>query len=328
MIPVFYSPRGMESLWDSIKGTARQVGTAAGVASQKAKLKTEIMFIERNISSRQQQFGVQLYDYVSVWSARPEFFAANSDNILIWTLRAPLIEAQREIAALHLKRTSLKERINQTDVARSAAFHRRAENWQEKLHNAGKSTAFAGSEARLKTELALVEREITKHKHQFGVAVYRQFVLLEDTKQWLPTDREVRSFYDSCRKDVEAMKSKIAAKQQEIATLDNGGYVAEGAATNQTNNNNNNSLTMNTGIIDPPKQQTSEPFNAPPPIPNNNLNDYSNYNYNQQNQDFLVNSTNAHLFDSDPDFLAVNLQQATLPPGNPMHNNNNNMAEV
>ena len=148
----------MSFLLDVFKEKAKQVGIAATIVSHKAKLRADILFLERDVKNRQHKFGVQLYDYVSVWSARPEFFAANEDNVLISTIRPPLIQAQREIAALHLKRTALKERINIVSASKTASYNTRTDNWQDTVTVVGKTTMFAGNEAKLQAELAAKDK--------------------------------------------------------------------------------------------------------------------------------------------------------------------------
>lgn len=50
----------MSFLWDGFKDAAAKVGSAAGKASIKAKLKADLLFIDREISSRQMAFGVEV----------------------------------------------------------------------------------------------------------------------------------------------------------------------------------------------------------------------------------------------------------------------------
>jgi hypothetical protein len=248
----------MDGFVDLFKQKAKLAANAAGVVSRKAKLRADILFIERDIKTRQHTFGVQLYDYVSVWSARPEFFAANEDNILIATLRPPLISAQREIAALHLKRTSLKERINITSASRTASYNQKSEHWTETISNASRTTMIAGNEAKLKAELALIENNINTHKHAFGISIYQQFTLLEDSKNWLPTDREIRSLYDSCRKDIENFRKKILSKENEIKSFDN-------------NSNGNKDGDNNPGVMDCSPHIPTASQQQLPPGSNNNM---------------------------------------------------------
>jgi hypothetical protein len=220
----------MGSIWDSIKDKAVAVGTAATVASQKTKLRTEILLIDRESKARQQAFGVQMYDYVSPLAKTPSFFA--SDDTLTTTLRPPLITAQREIAALEIKVERQKASINEAIVKRKSAFPNPASNWQEKLTNAGKSTAMVGNETKLKTELSMFEVQVKAHKQQFGLDLYPTLEHLEDTQGWLPTDREIRSIYDACRKDSEHIKLRKTMKQNELTAL--------GGGNPETENNNNN----------------------------------------------------------------------------------------
>jgi hypothetical protein len=176
-----------------------------------------MLLLDREISSRQQAFGVELYDYVSPMTKSPDFYA--SDDTLTVTLQPSLITAQREISALEIKKGKLQEQINQAAVKRAGAF-KKATNWQETLANAAKSTALAGNEAKLSTEMALLKGEITYHKQQFGISFYQTLEELEDTKNWLPTDREIRSIYDNCRKDIEASKKRKGAKEIDLKTLE------------------------------------------------------------------------------------------------------------
>lgn len=167
-----------------------------------------------------------MYDYVAPLSRNPNFYS--SDDTLTVTLQPPLIAAQREISALHLKQGKTKEKVQQQAAARAAAFTP-ATNWQEKVINGAKSTVMAGTEAKNSTEMHLLNSEITYHKQQFGVNLYKILEELEDTQQWLPTDREIRSIYDNCRRDIEKIKKRKVAKELEIKVLDGTVTVEEAA---------------------------------------------------------------------------------------------------
>ena len=84
--------------------------------------------------------------------------------------------------------------------------------------NRAKSTAMATNEAKLKTEAHLLQVEINHHKEQFGGDIYQTLAELEDTQGWIPTNREIRSDYDSCRKDIEAI---VKTRQRAISTNSN-----------------------------------------------------------------------------------------------------------
>jgi hypothetical protein len=214
----------MSSLWDSLRDvvvdTGSRLGNAAGRGALIAKLKADLLLLDRELLARKQRFGVEMYDYVAPLSKSQSFYT--SDDTLTLTLQPPLIKAQREIAALEIKRTKQQEKIQEAAQVRASAF-RPAENWTDVLVNAGKSAALGGNEAKLSTELALYNRQVQHFKQEFGVSLYNTLEELEDSKQWLPTDREIRSIYDNCRRDVEKIQKKKSAKEAEIKTAQNGG---------------------------------------------------------------------------------------------------------
>lgn len=206
----------MESIWNSVVKGAAAVGQVAGQASLQAKFKADLMFIDRELLQRQYAFGIQLYDYVAPLAKHHSFYS--SDDTLTSSIQPHFIAAQREIAALEIKVVKHKEKINLTAVQRAASCPT-ATNWQEKLANAGKTTAYAGQEVKLTTELSMVQGQITRLKQEFGVKMYTDLEQLEDTQQWLPTDREIRSFYDICRRDIEKIRVKRAEKEKELNAI-------------------------------------------------------------------------------------------------------------
>ena len=161
-----------------------------------------------------------MYDYVAPLAKNPAFYS--SDDTLTVTLQPPLITAQREISALEIKRNKSQEKINQAAAKRAGAFTP-AQTWQDTLVNTAKSTAMAGAEAANSTEMSLINSEITHHKQQFGINLYKRLEELEDTQQFLPQDREIRSIYDNCRRDIEKARERRVAKEEEIKELEGGG---------------------------------------------------------------------------------------------------------
>jgi len=211
----------MSGLWDSLtsslKSTAAFAGSAAVNAASITKAKADILLIDRDITNRQMAFGEELYDYVAPLSKQPDFFAA--DDMLTNTLRPPLLKAQREIAALELKLKSVRGEVAQAEVKRKASFPTPAVSWTEKVKNAGISTALAANEAKLATSISAFQTQIQHYKQQFGLDLYPTLVELEDDKNWLPTDREIRSLYDNARKDVEKLVKSRKEKQDELVEL-------------------------------------------------------------------------------------------------------------
>jgi hypothetical protein len=205
------------SLWDSISLGAKKASDTAATKAKIAKLKADIVLLKREITKHQRAFGVTMYDHVSPLSQTQDFYAASDQLTNI--LRPPLIEAQKEIQALAAKKVKLKESLAAAEANRAAAFPSKAENFGQKLANFGKASVLHGGETKIKGELALVERSIKGHKQKFGVALFGLLVDAEDNKGYLPTDRQVRNIYDTCRGETTRIEAKINQKDEEIVAL-------------------------------------------------------------------------------------------------------------
>jgi hypothetical protein len=205
------------SLWDSVKGAASKAGNASKIAAKKTKLRADMVLIDREMRNRKMQFGMTMYDYVSPLSEQADFYAASDP--LTEILRPALILAQKEIKNLANRRVKLKEAQAAAGVTRAAAFPTKAETWGESFKNAGRSSVMHGSETKLKTELAILDRKINSIKQTFGLNLFDVFVEAEDTKGFLPTDRQVRSIYDVTRGDIQTLEVKKDNKMRELEAL-------------------------------------------------------------------------------------------------------------
>ena len=248
------------SLWDSVRDsiqkTAEKAGSVAMIAGQKTKLNAETLLVDRDITLRKQAFGVELYEHVAPLSATPEFYA--SDDKLTDTLRPPLLMAQREIAALELRKKAIKEQQAQAEVTRKAAFPTPAQSIGGKMLNAGKSATLAANEAKLMTDMASITRLIEAQKEEFGEKLFETLVQLEDKEGWLPTDRDIRALYDQTRRDVEKLIAKRQAKEQELAGLDD-----PNAAATQ---NGQTPAVYATPTVPTSQQNGSSSFQPPAPV--------------------------------------------------------------
>ena len=225
------------SFWDKVKVAATKAGDATKLAAHKTRLRTEMIMIDRDINGRKQTFGIMMYDHLSPLSQSADFYAANDE--LTNMIRPHLIEAQREIQALAAKRVKLKEQQAAAEVTRAAAFPTKAETAMDKLKNAGKSTYLAGGETKIKAEIVIVDTQIKNHKQKFGLGLFEAMVEAEDKRNYLPSDRTVRTIYDQCRQDISGMLQNKETKQKELDMLcsmdpNNGA----GAATNSADMQN------------------------------------------------------------------------------------------
>jgi len=216
-------------MWDSVVASASKAATQAGEATQvaatKAKLHTDLLVIDRDIKARMEKFGVEMYAHLESITSTQEFYTA--DDRLINVIRPTLIKAQREVAAYERKRDTLRGKVNTAEANRSGtASIFTAATIGEKFMNAAKYAAAGAKEAASKTELAMIERQILGFKEEFGVELYPIFESMEDNEGWLPTDRKVRSLYDSCREDIAKVVKSKEEKRAQIKQLD--GVVGSG----------------------------------------------------------------------------------------------------
>jgi hypothetical protein len=152
------------------------------------------------------------------------------------TLRGPLLTAQREVAALDIRRRAILAKVSATETAEKTAYTN-ATNWQETLQNTAKKAGYVGQHTKLKTELGMVEVQIKDFKQVFGLELFQILVDLEDIQGWLPTVRDIRSIYDQCRRDVEKIHARRKEKELELAKLGGVPMVTTSEASKHNENN-------------------------------------------------------------------------------------------
>jgi hypothetical protein len=208
-------------LWDSIKAgasaTATKAADATKVAAQKTKLKADMVMCDRDIVSCKKAFGVSMYDHISPLSQTAEFYAA--DDELTEIIRPPLIVAQKETQALAAKRVKLKESLAAAEAKRAGAFPTPAETAGQKVMNFGKASAMHSNETKIKAEVSMLDTRIKGHKQEFGISLFAIMSEAEDTRAYLPSDRQVRNIYDQARQDVQKLQLKKQKKGEEIKAL-------------------------------------------------------------------------------------------------------------
>jgi hypothetical protein len=225
------------SFWDSVQAGAKKAGDATKVAARKTKLHGDMMMIDRSIQNRKKAFGVSMYDHVSPLSQSADFYAATDD--LTSMLRPALINAQKEIQALASKRVQLKESLATAEAKRAGAFPTKAETVGQKFMNFGKASVMQGGETKIKTELAMVDRQIKGYKQSFGLELYATLSEAEDTRGYLPTDRQVRNVYDTTRGDIQRLETNKKLKQEELDMLAAGGGSSSHLESPNNNSNGN-----------------------------------------------------------------------------------------
>jgi len=203
---------------DDVLETITNACSGAGRAAHKTKLRTEIMYIDHEITGRQKAFGVTMYDHVHPLSQINEDFYATTEGMTD-ILRPPLRVAQKEIQTMVLKQATLKEDLAAAVIKRAEAFPVKAETMKDKVSNLGKLSIMHSVETKIKAELAIVDQKIKSHKQTFGLTLYEALRDAEETRGFLPTDTTIRSIYDSTGREIQVLKTTKNQKEEELLSL-------------------------------------------------------------------------------------------------------------
>ena len=75
------STKNMASIWDNVVASASKAATQAGEATQvaatKAKLHADLLVIDRDIKTRKEKFGVEMYAHLESITSTQEFYTAD-----------------------------------------------------------------------------------------------------------------------------------------------------------------------------------------------------------------------------------------------------------
>jgi hypothetical protein len=198
-------------------------GKAVG---KKAVLKTDIMILDRTIITRKKRFGIDLYTDLNDITCQQDFYATTDATISI--IRPELLSLDREIRALDGKRLCAKGNLDLAQAIRREAFPSPAANWKEKAANASKGAGFAANEAKIKTEMKVIETQLNAMKEQFGIRI---FPILQShfgtsagpTEIHSSTDavvNRIRERYQTCKSEIIEINRKKIQKEAIIDQLD------------------------------------------------------------------------------------------------------------
>ncbi|CAJ1937459.1 unnamed protein product [Cylindrotheca closterium] len=235
------------SLWGNVKAgaaaAANKAADATKLAGHKTKLKADLVFCDRETSNCKKAFGVSMYDHISPLSQTADFYAAHDD--LTEILRPSLIIAQKEIQALAAKRVKLKEDLAAAEARRAGAFPTPAETAGQKVLNFGKASAMHSNETKMKAEISMLDARIKGFKQDFGLSLFTILAEAEDTRGYLPSDRQVRSIYDQTRQDINKLLAKKEKKSEELKALSGGNSELSSHRNNSTQQQKNGGFSDN-----------------------------------------------------------------------------------
>jgi hypothetical protein len=216
-------PTPQQRLWGGIKDAGRR----ASIVRQKALLGVDIAVIDQRIKGRKQQFGVDLYDYLAQQADRDPMFII--DHPALENIRGLLVTCYKDNKALLQKNKAHQLQLAAAAEQRKCVNSRHggkisfpvpADTVGERIMNAPKLARIAGSEAKIKTSMACVDREMMARKQAFGMATYAKLVELEKLHQWIPADTTVRIHYDECQRDIAQYEILKDENREDIDHLD------------------------------------------------------------------------------------------------------------
>ena len=193
-------------------------------AARKAKIRAELLILDRRMNGRKKAFGIELYDELSNMTCSQDFYSTNHE--LISAVRPHLLTADREIRALSNKQLQAKGDLEIAVARRAEAFPVKATNWKEKASNAATATGMISNETKFKTRMALVNSQMNAIKEKFGLQI---FVILDETFSKTGTgqlpvhcaiDKDIntiRFVFQKCRTDLDDIER---TKKQKLELID------------------------------------------------------------------------------------------------------------
>jgi hypothetical protein len=216
----------MASLWDKMKNTGAT-----------AKLKGEIILLEREVKVRKEKFGRDLYDLLNSEKGgniflvkTPAIFHAKEEAI-----RQPFERCKNNIEGLLLDKHTHRQEIDRLQIDRERALP--PTNNREKLDRAGQWVASTSAEGKHNAQIALLDRRINQRKGEFGIEVYDALYsesLGEDSSgrgnavraavstqlsKLSQKEKEIEDCVEQAKKDVASIERKIQSKRHDIRVM-------------------------------------------------------------------------------------------------------------
>jgi len=192
------------------------------VATQKTKLRADMMLIDREIKNRKKLFGVELFNLMEEAEVRQGNQFWDKHNEAVLALKDAYLRNKQDIHEFVGRINGKVVKLNFVEERRVNEIQEDAQTFKEKMVNAGKTVNMAGNEAKLRSQMAIMNTKIKAKKEEFGLEVFPILAELEDKKGCIPTDRDMRSCYDRSRQEVLKIEKRKEAKFQTLRALGGG----------------------------------------------------------------------------------------------------------
>jgi len=212
----------MASLWKKAKN-----------AAIKTKIRGEIALLERECVGRKKKFGVELYNLLT--NDKNKLLGITAGTLFEGKqkqIKEPFQRARDDMGGIQARKDVKQKDLDVLEV--KGAHSLPDTTAEEKMRKVGKHMTDAGTSAKLKTEMALIDREMLIRKEQFGLEVFELTIASDEDqkKKGLKgvvksalgnvsqQEKEIQSCVDDAKADVGLIESKIQSKRREINILD------------------------------------------------------------------------------------------------------------
>lgn len=201
-------------------------------SAQNAKMRGEILVLERQALGRKKVFGVEFYDLIT-----------NDKNKLLGISAGTIFKGQREELKEPFERArddiggkQVQKDIHQKDldVMEVKGAHTLPDaTVGQKVNKAGAVMSNAAFATKLAGKMALLDREMKIRKEEFGIEVFEYFSEPKDGKrpsmkkrlsQKLSTvtqhEKDIGGCIEAAKSDVAEIEDKIKSKRRQIGFLD------------------------------------------------------------------------------------------------------------
>lgn len=205
----------------------------------KAKLQGNVSLLQRESTTRKKKFGVDLYDCLTTDKNKLLSVAAGTIfQSKQAELKQPFDAARDDMSGIQTKRDIKQKDL---DVLEVKGAHTLPDTTAgEKVKKAAAAVSNAATAAKIKTEMALLDREMKIRKEQFGLEVF-ELTKASDAEEkkgikaavsgvmsgMSQQEKDIQACIDEAKADVALIEGKITSKEREIGMLDDAVQINE-----------------------------------------------------------------------------------------------------
>lgn len=218
----------MAAIWNKVKNKGIET-----------KLQGNISLLSRESNTRKKKFGVDLYDCLTTDKNKLLSVAAGTIfQSKQAELKQPFDTARDDMSGIQARRDIKQKDL---DVLEVKGAHTMPDSTAgEKVKKAGASVSNAAAAAKIKAEMALLDREMKIRKEQFGLEVFELTKASDEAQKkgikgavagvmsgLSQQEKDIQACIDEAKADVALIEAKITSKRREIEMLDDGVKINE-----------------------------------------------------------------------------------------------------